>query len=101
MIELENVGGLVSPVILKVTFANQESKQIRLPVEIWRQNSHKTSRLILSKNEIVKIELDPRLQTSDVDRNNNYWPQQPIESRFKLFKEEKTENPMQESAPKK
>ncbi len=97
VIDLENIGGLVSPVILKVTFANQESELIHLPVEIWRQDPNRISRLILSKNEIVKIELDPRLQTADVERKNNYWPQQPIESRFKLFKEEKKKNPMQES----
>ncbi len=66
-----------------------------MPAEIWRRNPHKVSRLIMSKHEIVNIELDPQMASADTNRHNNFWPPKPIESRFKLFKRKQEANPMQ------
>ena len=96
VVDLENVGGLVMPVILKVTFDNGESETIRMPAEIWRRNDRRVSRLILTKHTIRGLEIDPRLESADTDRNNNFWPPKPVESRFKLFKMKEQPNPMQE-----
>jgi len=97
VVELENLGGLVMPVILRVSFDNGDTKQIHLPAEIWRKTPKQVSRLILTNDEIVKIELDPRLESADANRQNNFWPPQPIKSRIKLIKEEKTKNAMQQA----
>ena len=97
VVDLENVGGLVMPVIMRVTYADGESETIRLPAEIWRKNSKAVSRMMISKKEIATIELDPRLESADTDRQNNYWPPKPIKSRFQLFKDKKKKNPMQEA----
>ena len=97
VVELENVGGLVMPVILRVTYVNGESETIRLPAEIWRKNINAVSRLMITKHEIMKLELDPRVETADANRNNNYWPPRPIKSRFQLFKDKDRKNPMQEA----
>ena len=53
--------------------------------------------MIVSKKEITGIEFDPLRETADVDRHNNYWPQRPVESRFRLHKDKKEKNPMQEA----
>ena len=97
VVDLENVGGLVMPVILRVNYVDGKSESIRLPAEIWRKNSKHVSRLIVSKQEIATIELDPRLESADTDRQNNFWPPKPIKSRFQLFKQKKEKNPMQEA----
>ena len=47
---------------------------------------------------MVGLNLDPNLETADINRNNNYWPARIEPSRFKLYKEKEAkekENPMQ------
>ena len=97
VVELENVGGLVMPVIMRFTYVDGESATIRFPAEIWRRSPKSVSRLLVTKHEIATIELDPRLESADTNRQNNYWPPKPIKSRFQLFKDEKQKNPMQEA----
>ncbi|MEM6329874.1 MAG: M1 family metallopeptidase [Planctomycetota bacterium] len=95
VVDLQNVGGLVMPVILRVTFSDGGRETLRLPAEIWRQNPKAVSRLIITDQEIQTIELDPDLESADTDRQNNTWPPKPVESRFQLFKRDKPKNPMQ------
>ncbi len=97
VVDFENKGGLVMPVILKVTHEDKTTREIRLPAEIWVKNSQQTSHLIMSTKPIASIELDPHLETADVDRNNNHFPPQMIKSRFKLYKESKSRNEMQKA----
>ena len=97
IVDLENKGGLVMPVILKLTHADKTTREIRLPAEVWVKNSLKTSRLIMSKKAITSVELDPHLETADVDTSNNHFPPQISKSRFKLYKEGKTKNEMQKA----
>ena len=97
IVDLENRGGLVMPVILKVTHSDKTTREIRLPAEIWVKNALKTSRLIMSKKAIVSVDLDPHLETADVDTSNNHYPPQISKSRFKLYKEGKTKNEMQKA----
>jgi hypothetical protein len=51
----------------------------------------------MSKKEVVRVVLDPTLETADTDRSNNYWPAQVEPTRFELYKrrDSKSENPMQ------
>ena len=97
VVDLKNAGGLVMPVIMRVAFANGESETMRFPAEIWRKNPRSVSRLIITKHEIEAIELDPNLESADTNRENNYWPPKPLKSRFRLFKEKDSKNPMQEA----
>ena len=97
VVDLENVGGLVMPVIMRITFDNGDSETMRFPAEIWRRNAKTVSRLIITKNEIETIELDPNLESADTDRQNNFWPPKPVRSRFQLFKQDESKNPMQEA----
>ena len=101
VIELENVGGLVSPVILEIDYKNAKSETIRIPAEIWRKNNDNVKKMIISDKEIVQIEVDPLLETADTDRYNNFWPPKTIESRFQLQKRKKSKNPMQKAKEEK
>lgn len=101
VIELENVGGLVSPVILEIDYKNAKSETIRIPAEIWRKNNDNVRKMIISDKEIVQIEVDPLLETADTDRYNNFWPPKTIESRFQLQKRKKSKNPMQKAKEQK
>jgi hypothetical protein len=97
IVDLENKGGLVMPVILQLTHSDKTTREIRLPAEVWVKNALTTSRLIMSKKAVVSVELDPHLETADVDTSNNHFPPQISKSRFKLYKEGKTKNEMQKA----
>ncbi len=89
IVDFENKGGLVMPIILDLTYADNTVERVTLPAEIWRRNSKKVSKLFIRDKEITAISIDPNWETADVDVNNNYWPARPIKSRFELYKRKK------------
>ncbi|HEY0098972.1 MAG TPA: M1 family metallopeptidase [Pyrinomonadaceae bacterium] len=96
VVDLKNIGGLVSPVIFDIEYMDGTHEMMRIPAEIWRYNNTEVSKLITTNKEIRSISLDPRLETADVDMANNSFPRRPVKSRFQLFKEgQAPPNPMQ------
>jgi hypothetical protein len=93
-----NKGGLVMPIILEFTYADQSKEVFRIPAEIWRMNPDQVSKLFITKKPVVSITLDPFLETADIDTDNNYWPPRVTPSRFQLYKEKYyNPNPMRQS----
>ncbi|MEM6471979.1 MAG: M1 family metallopeptidase, partial [Planctomycetota bacterium] len=98
VVEFENVGGLVMPILIKVDYADNTSETFKFPAEIWRKNSQKVRKLMMTDKEIVKLELDPKRQTADTQEENNHWPERLIPSRFRLFKQSRgSSNPMKKA----
>ncbi len=95
VVDLENLGGLVMPVILELHFEDGTSEEMRIPAEIWRQDHVNQAKMLITEKKIVEVVLDPHLETADADRSNNFFPPRPAKSRFRLFKEEQEKNPMQ------
>ena len=86
------------PVILKLTYDDGSSGVLRYPAELWVRDSVNCSKLIISEKVIQSVELDPDLETADVDRNNNYFPPRIKSSRFKLFQDrQRSQNEMQKA----
>jgi hypothetical protein len=96
VVDLSNLGGLVMPVILQIDYMDGTSEELRIPAEIWRYDSEKASKLIMTNKEIKSIALDPHLETADTDLDNNAFPRKVVKSRFELFKDSKKPNPMQQ-----
>ena len=94
VVDFENLGGLVMPIILEIEYESGNREEVRLPAEIWRRSPTRLSKLFLTDEPIVSITVDPYLETADTNLDNNHWPRKPITSRFRLFKEEVEENPM-------
>ena len=95
-----NVGGLVMPIIVELTYEDRSTETRQYPVEIWNKNNVEISRLIMTDKPIVSITLDPRLQIADTDTYNNHFPRKIEKSRFQLFEDRgrfQRQNPMQES----
>ncbi|MGB7347402.1 MAG: M1 family metallopeptidase [Pirellulaceae bacterium] len=101
VLDFRNHGGLVMPIIFRVHYNDNTTEMVTLPAEIWRSDSRSVDKLLVSDKEIVRLELDPRKQTADVDYNNNFWPPKIEPSRFKLFKDATSKNPMQKAEDKK
>jgi hypothetical protein len=96
LIEFSNLGGLLTPLILKLDFADGSTEELKLPAEIWRFNTEKASKLILTKKELKAVTFDPRQELVDCDLENNFWPRRPVKTKFQLFKEDAAKNPMRE-----
>ena len=96
-LEFENVGGLVMPVIIELTYADSTKEIRRIPAEIWRYNNQKVSKIVTTTKPVISFVVDPYLETADTDLSNNSYPRKQVESRFQLFKNRPTNapNPMQ------
>ncbi|MGI4874679.1 MAG: M1 family metallopeptidase [Janthinobacterium lividum] len=101
-LDLRNVGGLVMPVVVQMTFADGTQEIQTIPAEIWRRNNEQVTKLIVTPKTVVSFVIDPFQQTADTDLSNNAYPRQPTLSRFELFQAgqagnnaQQPQNPMQ------
>jgi len=103
-VKLKNLGGLVMPIVLRVTYEDGSEQIIRLPAEAWQLNALETSTGFLSEKMMKNIELDPYREIADANRDNNFFPEKFEPSRFQLYKSTEREgrrnrdggeNPMQ------
>ncbi|ACI97724.1 M1 family metallopeptidase [Rhodospirillum centenum] len=93
--DFTNKGGLVMPLPLKLTFADGSSEFVMIPVEIWRYNPKRVTKMLIRPKRLVSIELDPRHEIADADRSDNSFPRRIEASRLELFKDrESTRNLM-------
>jgi len=90
-VTFEKPGGLVMPIIVEYTYADGTSKTEHYPAQIWRLNDKEVNKAVASDKEIVKITVDPNLETADVDTSNNSWPREVQQSDFDKFKEKVNE----------
>jgi len=97
LIDFENVGGLVMPIIFDAIHEDGSKQRYHVPAEIWSRNNQQVSRLLMSDKVITAIELDPQLETADSDLSNNYFPPRISQSRFELFKRKQEKNDMQKA----
>ncbi|EPR74209.1 Zn-dependent aminopeptidase [Winogradskyella psychrotolerans RS-3] len=86
-ITFDKPGGLVMPLIVKFTYADGTTSRETYPAQVWRLNDKEVTKAIASDKEIVSIQVDPDLETADVDTTNNTWPKEVKESDFDKFKE--------------
>lgn len=107
-LSFKNNGGIVMPILLEFQFADGTKEEVRIPVEIWRYNPDKFSKVFAFNKEVTQITLDPHLETADVDLSNNAFPPKIQPSRFQLYKgssysrygPQDGENPMQKAKKK-
>ena len=95
LVDLKNHGGLVMPVILKLTFDDDSTRMLRIPAEIWRYNNQSVSKLILTEKPLKSLSLDPHRETADTQLSNNEFPRTIGKSFFQLEKSKKSKNEMQ------
>jgi hypothetical protein len=85
-INFVNKGGLVMPIILNFTFKDGSSEEVRIPAEIWKTNDKNVSKVFFFKKELASVEMDPFLETADVNLFDNNWPRKNQLSKFQLYK---------------
>ncbi|TVZ15212.1 M1 family metallopeptidase [Maribacter sp. MAR_2009_72] len=80
-------GGLPMPLIVEYTYADGTTKNVTYPPEIWRKNSSEVMIVVSSTSELTGVEIDPKMETADIDTTNNSWPRKEQESDFDQMKE--------------
>lgn len=96
-VDFENIGGLVMPIILEIEYFNGNKETRTYPAEIWRKYSDKISKLLITREPIRALRLDPHLQTADSDTSNNVYPPEIGKSHFRLTEDKEDKNPMQKA----
>jgi Peptidase family M1 domain len=99
-VTFDNLGGLVTPLPLRLTFSDGKVEEMQIPAEIWRRNSAQITKLFITDadRELTSVEFDPYRSTADADTGNNSWPRKPRASRFRLHKDKINPNHMRRDA---
>lgn len=85
-IDFKNLGGLVMPIPLQLTYEDGSQEKLMLPAEIWRYDAESVTRLHISDKRVVSFLIDPDHEIADAGRHNNAYPSAIPSSRFELFK---------------
>jgi hypothetical protein len=96
LVEFANRGGIVMPLPLRLEYTDGTVEERVLGAEIWRHDTNRCTKLILTTKELRAVTLDPRDELADADLENNFWPRRLVRTPFQLFKEEAEKNPMRE-----
>jgi len=71
-VDLENLGGLPTPVYLTFNYIDGTSEDRTIPAEIWRR-SDEVSKLFFVDKMVSSIVFDKENVLADVDTTNNTW----------------------------
>jgi len=95
VLQFSNLGGLVMPILLQLTYADGSVEEQYIPAEIWRRSPKAVAKLIVSDKDLVQVVVDPGWETADVDNENNHYPRRIIKSRIEVYKEEESLDPVE------
>ncbi len=94
-IHLENQGGVVMPVPLRLVYTDGTEEELLLPAELWRRNDERVAKVVLSDKELAFVEIDTHGQIADTDLSDNRWPQAIDRRMVGLSSGSSQDNPMQ------
>ena len=81
-VTFDKPGGLVMPIIVELTYEDGTTETKTFPAQIWRMNDKEVNRTFATDKAIIKIMVDPKEETADIDVTNNAWPKVEAKSKF-------------------
>ena len=81
-VEFNKPGGMLMPIIVEITYNDNTKENYKFPAQIWRKNNDTAKRFFATEKEIKTIQIDPKLETADIDVTNNTWPKAEAKSKF-------------------
>lgn len=81
-VEFNKPGGLIMPIIVELTYEDGTTENFKYPAQIWRKNNDTAKKVYATSKAIKKIQIDPKLETADIDVTNNSWPKAEVKSKF-------------------
>jgi hypothetical protein len=81
-VEFNKPGGMLMPIIVEFTYDDNTKENFKFPAQIWRKNNETAKRVFATEKAIKTIQIDPKLETADIDITNNTWPKVEAKSKF-------------------
>jgi len=81
-VEFNKPGGMPMPVIVQITYEDGTVDNYKYPAQVWRQNNETIKKVYAVSKAIKQIQIDPKLETADIDVTNNSWPKAEVKSKF-------------------
>ena len=81
-VEFNKPGGMLMPLIVELTYEDDTKESFKYPAQIWRKNNDTAKKVYATEKAIKKIQVDPKLETADIDVTNNTWPKEEVKSKF-------------------
>jgi len=81
-VEFNKPGGMLMPIIVELTYEDDTKETFKYPAQIWRKNNDTAKKVYATEKVIKKIQIDPKLETADIDVTNNAWPKEEVKSKF-------------------
>jgi Peptidase family M1 domain len=81
-IEFDKPGGMLMPIIGEIIYEDNTKENFKFPAQIWRKNNLTAKRVFATDKAIKTIQIDPKLETADINITNNTWPKTEVKSKF-------------------
>jgi hypothetical protein len=81
-VEFNKPGGMLMPIIVEMTYEDDTKEVFKYPAQIWRKNNDTAKKVYATEKAIKKIQIDPKLETADIDVTNNTWPKVETKTKF-------------------
>jgi hypothetical protein len=81
-VTFDKPGGLIMPILVNLEFEDGTFEDQKFPEQIWRKNNQTATRVFATNKKVKKITLDKKLQTADVNLENNTWPKENTATKF-------------------
>ena len=81
-VEFNKPGGMLMPIIVELTYEDNTTETFKYPAQIWRKNNDTAKKVYATEKAIKKIQIDPKLETADIDVTNNTCPKEEVKSKF-------------------
>jgi hypothetical protein len=81
-VEFNKPGGMPMPIIVQITYEDGTVDNYKYPAQIWRKNNETAKKVYATNKAIKQIQIDPKLETADIDVTNNSWPKVEAKSKF-------------------
>ncbi len=81
-VEFNKPGGMIMPILVELTYEDGTTENFKYPAQIWRKANETAKKVYATEKAIKKIQIDPKLETADIDVTNNTWPKEATKSKF-------------------
>ncbi len=97
LVEIENVGGLILPMDLKLVFEDGSNEEYQIPAQIWSRGAHVVRIPFFDTKKLDHVVIDSIDRYRDRDLSNNRFPRVIETKRFHLKSRNKDPNRMQDA----
>lgn len=81
-VEFNKPGGMIMPILVELTYEDGTVENFKYPAQIWRKSNETAKKVYATEKAIKRIQIDPKLETADIDVTNNTWPKEAVKSKF-------------------